>query len=245
MNSEKDDLKRLNKLIDKNPSAYSIFEDAVDIKVQKSFYEYMAFFSPEELIDNNNSLEEKEKLYDKNTSLEKKKELLALLSNIDKVEAYRTIEQYAKDGEEDLKEWTNIALQQSRMMLESTLLDEKSIFISTGLGGKERKLRYFCILFTNKVTSKPSRKEISIIREEIKFAFHKIDSVLESLDFTEGVISFKALIPMDANIKELFDNLIIEINNYGKILKNNMIITNVKALTIEEIEAILNKKSEE
>lgn len=243
-NYDNDSLKRLNQLFSKDPSVYSIFEEEIDIEVQRKFYEYLETLSSKALLENNKSLEEKEMLYDDNTPLTKKKEILSLLANLNKVEAYREIEKFKKEGDKDLKKWACIALQQSRMMLESSLLDEKSIFISTGLGGKGNKLRYFCVLFTLK-TKLPSEKELSILNKEINFAFKKVNAELESFEFTSGIITFKSLIPINVNIKILFDDIISEINNYGHLLKKNMIITNVKSLSIEEIDKLLNKESEE
>jgi hypothetical protein len=45
-----------------------------------------------------------------------------------------------------LKDWAALSLQESRMTLESSLLDENQVIISTGLGGKAKKLRYFAVI---------------------------------------------------------------------------------------------------
>ncbi len=41
-----------------------------------------------------------------------------------------------------------LAFQENKMLLESSLLDENQILISTGLGGKGMKLRYFTVMQT-------------------------------------------------------------------------------------------------
>lgn len=242
--NEKDSLKRLSDLFGKDPSIYSIFEDQIDIDVQNEFYKYLEELTPEFGNRENNALENTAYLYNKDCPLQKKKKILLLLSNINKTEAYRAIEHFKKEGDQNLRKWASIALQQSRMLLESTLLEEKSIFISTGLGGKNGKLRYFCVFFTTN-TECIELNEEEVIEKEIEFAFKKEDAILESLEFTRGIIAFKTLIPINTNIKKLFDGIIYEINNYGPILKENMIITNIKSLTAEEIDHLLNKKSEE
>ena len=52
--------------------------------------------------------------------------------------------------------------------------------------------------------------------------------------------------PDDARILDTaamtLDDIIAETNNYGNILKENMIITNVKSLSIEEIDNLLKTK---
>ena len=54
-----------------------------------------------------------------------------------------------KDGSFLLTDWAYMALMESRIMLESELSEEKQIYISTGLGGKGRKLRFYLLLQTN------------------------------------------------------------------------------------------------
>jgi len=243
-NTEKDDLKRLSEFFNKDPEAFSIFEEEIDVEIQKEFYTSMENITQKLEDSENKSLENTDKLYDKNVSIEEKKETLLLLSNLNEVEAYRAIEKFIKKGDKQLKKWALIAFQQSRMMIESSLMSEKSIYISTGLGGKDSKLRYFCVFFTRKQTSL-NKKEKDILKKEIEFAFRDGNAEIETMDYTNGIVTFKALIPLATNIKDMFDSIIKEINNYGNILNKNMIITNVKSLTIDEIEHLLQQKSEE
>jgi len=243
-NTKKFNRERLNQLFDRKSDTYSIFEEEIDINIQKEFYELMDKISDKELCEENTSIFDVDELYDEETGKHRKKEILVLLANLNKVEAYREIEKFKKQANKEMEKWSSIALQQSRMMLESSLLEEKSVFISTGLGGKENKLRYFCVLFTKEM-NELSNKEKTILEKEINFAFNKVNVDLETLEFTKGITTFKALIPVKANIRKLFDDIIAETNNYGNILKENMIITNVKSLSIEEIDNLLKTKSEE
>ena len=64
------------------------------------------------------------------------------------MECYRAIESFLEIAEEILHDWAVLALNESRMLLESKFLDESQVFISTGLGGKEEKFRYFVVLMT-------------------------------------------------------------------------------------------------
>lgn len=243
-NIERSNLKRINQLFDRKSDTYSIFEEEIDINIQKKFYELMKTIPDKDLNEDNTSIFDIDELYDDETGINRKKIILIHLANLNKVEAYRAIEKYKDYADKEIRKWACIALQQSRMMLESSLLEEKSLFISTGLGGKDNKLRYFCVLFTKEMRDLDN-KEKSILEKEINFAFNKYDADLETLEFTKGICTFKALIPIKANIKKLFDDIIAEVNNSGNILKENMIITNVKSLTIEEIDILLKSKSEE
>lgn len=243
-NKNSDKLKKLSDFLKQNPSTFSIFENSIDIDIQEEFYDLLETLNNKSATNEIDPLKQIDKLYKNEYSHKRKKEILSLLSNINKVEAYRAIELFIKNGDEKLRKWATIALQQSRIMLESSFLNEKSLYISTGLGGKGDKLRYFCVFFTYNQQELQNHQQ-NIVRKEIEFAFHQANVELESIEFTKGVIIFTSLIPLDSDIKELFDNIIAETNNYGNILKTNLIITNVKSFNIKEINKLLNKKSEE
>ena len=168
-NKDNAGLKKIADLLNQPDSTYSIFEDQIDINVQKEFYEYLESLTPSIKQEENNSLDEIDLLYSKDSSEEEKKKILVLLANLNEVKAYRAIERYTKEGDKNLRKWSVVALQQSRMMLESSLLDEKSVFISTGLGGKGNKLRYFCVFFTHNQEELQTDKQ-NTLRKEIEFA---------------------------------------------------------------------------
>jgi len=235
----------LSSYFEDKPDHFNIFEEEIDVNVQMEYYKYMEKIA-QEIEDETDLPENAEILFSSDSSEEDKKKMLVLLSNVNEVEAYRTIEKFVKSGDKNLRPWAIIAMQQSRMLLESSLLDEKSVFISTGLGGKGNKLRYFCVLFA-KDTEELTDSHKKILKNEIEFAFKDVDAELEKIEYTSSITCFKALIPIEANLRELFDNIIAEVNNYGNFLKQNMIVTNVKSLTIEEINKILKgrKKEEE
>ena len=92
------------------------------------------------------------KLYKKFNSLisesiiNDKKIILINLAAIGDVDSFRTIESFNKSVSNELKDWAALALQESKVLLENSLLDEQRVIISTGLGGKENLLRYFVVL---------------------------------------------------------------------------------------------------
>lgn len=70
--------------------------------------------------------------------------MLTVLATLDDISIYRAIENFSKQ-DTPLKSWATVALQQSRMLIQSNLLEDPEIFISTGLGGRGNLLRYFCV----------------------------------------------------------------------------------------------------
>lgn len=233
----------LSSYFEDKPDNFNIFEEEIDINVQEEYYKYMEKIA-QELKEEIDLPLDASILSSEDATEDEKKRMLVLLSNINEVDAYRTIEEFVKSGDKKLRPWAIIAMQQSRMLMESSLLDEKSVFISTGLGGKGNKLRYFCVLFA-KQSKKLTESHKKILKNEIEFAFKEVDAELESIEYTGSLACFKTLIPIEADLRVLFDNIIAEANNYGNFLSQNMIVTNVKSLTIEEIEEILKNKNKE
>jgi len=129
------------------------------------------------------------------------------------------------------------------MLLESLLLDENHVFISTGLGGKGEKLRYFIVLF-GKENSDFTELQKKIIRNEFHIHLKKYNSELEELNFSGSLANMLAMIPMKVIIKQIFTEAIKECNQYGDFLVSNFIITNVKELSFDEIrEYVKNQQS--
>lgn len=215
----------------------SILEHQVDVRVQIEYFDFSRNikrdFDPEQLM-----LQEKD-LYSSEVSLESKKELLVSFASIDKPEAFRVIERYIKDASPELKDWSILALQESRLLLESRLLDEHQVFISTGLGGLKGKLRYFIALFSES-NNEFSEIQRNLIKSEFEFIFPRYDSDIESVEFNANYAKVVALIPMNIPVKDPIKSTIDECNNLGNFIKQGFLITNVKILTEMEIESLLN-----
>ena len=107
--------------------------------------------------------------------MEERKSILKNLASIDSIDAFRAIEKYNQSPLPELKEWTILSLQQSRMIIQSSLLDEQQVFISTGLGGKKDKLRYFLIFPYHHPIESLHEYQISALKNELEFNISKND----------------------------------------------------------------------
>ena len=125
----------------------NILEEEVDIAVQKEYFALLKKIGQntshfqkicKQYIENINDL------FDEHTDEDVKKQMLAVLSTVDDISVFRSIENFAKQ-DTPLQKWAVVALQQSRMLIQSALLDDPGVFISTGLGGQGMLLRYFCV----------------------------------------------------------------------------------------------------
>lgn len=227
---------KIQELLGNIPGNVSILEQQIDADVQLEYYNYTRkidnSFDREEILKNRDTI------FNHNLTLDDKKQLLVQLANIDSIEAYRTLEKYTNDSPNQLKDWALLALQECKLLLESKLLDESQILISTGLGGKGLKLRYFTVLIAANETQF-SEFERKVITDEIGFAIRKSKGEIEQLRFNKELCIIISIIPLQVPVQALFDDLINECNQLGGFINKDYIITNVKILPINEIRRLI------
>lgn len=240
MEQEENIFEKIQELLGNFKGSYSVLQEQVDIDVQLEYFEsskkhrkLKSKKDPLFLIDKLNSSED----------LDQKKNILIQLASVDQVEAYRAIEMYQKNPDPELKDWATLAMQESRVLLESSFLDENQVLISTGLGGKGAKLRYFVVLIAKKGVNFEDLHR-KIIDNELNFIFHKYQSDLEEIQFTERFATVKALIPLNVSLNSIFNEVVDECNQFGDFLHSNVIVTNVKVLTFDEISDYLVREEE-
>jgi len=163
-----------------------------------------------------------------------------MLATSREVKAYRMLEDYVQHPDEDVSNWAYMALMESRISLESELSDEKQIYISTGLGGKGEKLRFYVLMLSR--DRKPFLEyQRKVIEREFAYFLPKADCEIERLTIGEQYVELVFLIPVRADIKLTLDKVINECNQYGDFLSDIFTITNVKELTEQEVTDIINK----
>ena len=223
------------------PDNLNILEETIDIDLQMEYFENSRLIKLD--IDQEKTMENAGSLFDEGLSIDEIKGMLSKLASVERVEAYRIIEKYMQNPQPSLREWGILALQESRMLIESKLLDENHVFISTGLGGKGNKLRYFVVLLArDNITLNPTQRKV--IKNEFRYTLNKYGGEIEEFNFSGYLATLMTVIPMDVTIKQLFDEAINECNQFGDFLVKNFIITNVKALDFDEIRNFLKKNRE-
>ena len=223
----------------------NILEEEIDVQVQK---EYFALLN--KLNKNVNArtqltqeyIERLNDLFDDTIDIEVKKEMLILLAAIDDVTIYRTIEHLSKQ-DSPIQKWATIALQQARMILQSSLLDDPGYFISTGLGGQGSLLRYFCVFpYRNKEELADYQK--NILKNELALMLQKQNGSFENIEFYNRFSTASLLMPLKTDIPQVLADVIDECNIYGHFLVENILVTNVKKFTEEEILQLLDRKTD-
>jgi hypothetical protein len=231
---------KIQELLGCIPGNVSILEEQIDADVQLEYYNHTQklkdTFSPDDV------LKDKDNLFHPGMALEEKKDLLVKLASIDSIEAYRTLEKYTSGSFKQLKDWAILAMQECRLLLESKLLDSSQVLISTGLGGKGLKLRYFTVLVARENIPYNTFQQ-KIVTEETMFAMKKGKGELEDLQFDQELCTILSIIPLQIPVQRLFDEMIRECNHYGDFIHPRYIITNVKILEHDEIRRIILKKT--
>jgi hypothetical protein len=172
------------------------------------------------------------------SSKEDKRKSLSILAASKQVKIYRFLEQFAQESDSELSDWAHMALMESRIILEFDLSGEKQIFISTGLGGKGGKLRFYALIISS-LQEPFADYQRKIVRNELDFALSKEGCELERIHIDDKYIEVVALSPVTSNIKSVLDDVIAECNQYGNFLREIYTITNVKEFDKKELEAIM------
>ena len=239
MNNELfDKLQQLSNLITDN---FNVIDEPIDIKLQ------MEYFKRSKNVRMKNGDVELDDICDlSNPDLddEQLRDRMILLASIDDPKAYRIIEEYTKNKSNRQHAWAMMALQESRMLIEGNLLNERQVFVSTGLGGKGKLLRYFVALIGNNVDEFAPYQQ-HIIQSEFETALKNNRSDLENIQFQGKYAALTVLIPLDVPCHQTLLSAVDECNMYGNFLRSDFLITNVKMLSFDEIDDFVAGKMED
>lgn len=231
--ADKNILIKIKEMAKLHPERFRVVEAQIDIAVQLEYFDRLSVLRKQA---HNADIEILSKtIFNIDSSEQEIKDALILLASIAEPKAYRSIEKYLETPESKYKDWAMLAYHASRLLLEMSLLDESLVFISSGLGGKQHKLRYSIVLLKNDKSEFVDFQH-KIIKNEIEAGLEPVDSELEDLQICEGFIQILCLMPLYINLKIVFENIVSEINNYGVGLRSHVMITNEGIISKEDIQ---------
>ncbi|HAR37472.1 MAG TPA: hypothetical protein DCS09_02205 [Porphyromonadaceae bacterium] len=134
-----------------------------------------------------------------------------------------------------------MALVSSRIVLSSDLSGQQQVYISSGLGGLDKKLRFFA-LFTTREREALTALQREIVEREFIFQLQQAEIVIEKFEIESNYFTILMLFSFDRDAKSSLNAAIAECNQYGDFLDTRFLFTNVKVLTEEEIAHLLKKK---
>ena len=240
--SEHDDLlERLRHTLDEQGvDSFHILEDLVPLDIQMDYFKYF-----DNLRRENPSFDrdkEINNLFSSEDDIERKKKSLILLASIPDVKAYRAIETYhSSPVNTQLTNWSSMALVNSRIVLTSDLSGQQQVYISSGLGGQDKKLRFFA-LFTTNHGQEFTELQKEMIEREFTFHLKTANVLIEKFEVKNNYFTILLLFPFDEDIKSRLNSAVEECNQYGNFLDTKFLFTNVKILNEKEIETLLKKK---
>lgn len=241
MSGQDDLLARLRQTLEEQGiDSFHILEDLVPIEEQMEYFRYFDRIRRE-----NRSFvrdEEVALLFSPEEPVERKKRSLILLASIPDVGAYRSIETYHSSPlEPELSHWASMALVSSRIVLSSDLSGQQQIYISSGLGGQDKKLRFFS-LFTTIDRQPLTDLQKEIVTREFTFQLEKADVIIEKFEIKANYFTIQILFAFDSDARSCLDAAVNECNQYGNFLDKKFLFTNVKVLSEAEINNLLEKK---
>ena len=214
-------------------NSVSVLESPIDPSVQKEYLDLSNSIDFDN-VDYGEVLNEADKLFIGNTPIEAKRRILILLAHLGTMESSKILEKYLKISEGNLKDWALLSLKECRMFLESVLLKEEGGLISTGLGGKGNKLRYYFIVSTKE--GRPlTEVEKNTLKEGFERSSDKYRSEIEEINFGTHYAMIGILAPMDVAVGEVIEEGIRRCNRKSEVLLIDYYVTNVKKPTKLEI----------
>lgn len=220
---------------------FHVLETSIPVDKQMEYFRYS------ENVKKNMDLEnidyQIEVLNDVHSESEQKKYAMTFLAVSGDVKAYRALEAYSQKNIPVDSDWMQMSLLQAKITLESEFSDQKQIFISTGLGGKDHKLRFYALFKSNNLVSF-SPYQVELIKKEMSFFIQEYDGETEEIVVEKNYFTVLFLIDLRVNIKNLLESALNECNQYGDFISRSFVVTNVKKYTEEEIQRELNKNNE-
>ncbi len=240
MNDKRNELQDLLlKLSGKKIENFQVISEPIDMNIQLAYLEfktkdklkYVPEFKPI-------YLDELKKSF---ISLQDWSKNMCILGSSGDVEILRLLESIYDSFVEDKKQWCYLAIKDIQMTLESELLETSSVYISTGLGGKGSKIRYFAAMIVKDKSLFSNSDFRSLIKGEIDMFFMQKYHELELVNVTDKYITIKFLKEILEDVQGFIKQLVEKLKEYGDLFEDSILITNVKELPENEIMSYIDK----
>ncbi|MDR0833641.1 MAG: hypothetical protein LBN93_05575 [Candidatus Symbiothrix sp.] len=219
---------------------FHILETIVPVEKQMEYFKYSEHVrakNPKETVAKQLNI-----LQSDDSTYEELKYALTYLATSGDVAAYRAIETFSKkEVDPKLTEWTSMSLMQARLTMDAEFLNEKQVFISTGLGGKGNKFRFYAFFRANHLTPF-SDYQRRLIEKEFAFSIEKNKGEVEKIDIGENYFSILFLMDMLVDVRYVLVSAADTCNEFGEFIDPRITITNVKIYDAADIQKELRKQ---
>lgn len=237
MSIDRNPLKDLQHSLKKVQGNLHVFKTSVSVDKQMEYFHFSGEIredlSDEQIIENQIKI-----LMSNEASTHEIKYALAFLAISGNVKAYRAVEAYNETHSDD---WAAMSLMQARITMQTQFSDERQIFISSGLGGKDDLIRFYAF-FKSKNGIIFSDYQRNLIEKEIPYFIQRHNGITEEIDIHDNYFNILFLINLRVDIKVMLEEAVAECNQFGNFINNGFIVTNVKVFSEEEIQHELSRR---
>lgn len=227
----------IREFLDSISDKLEVMEEGIDMQVQKDYLDFARTCDVDEL-SKKHTLKLAKYLFKAREPLKVKRRALSFLAHLGTITAYRQIEKYYQHPDKELKQWAAMALQECKMFLEGSLTGEVSGFISTGLGGRKDKLRYYFLLLP--ASNQPfTTTQKNTITQETDLVSKEMNCIVETVDQSDRYIGATVLMPVDAAVGTLIETIVKQCNELGYFVFEYYYATNHNIPDLQEIEEII------
>jgi len=231
--SEFSDAEEFYHYITEHSSNIRIVDDIINVKDQEQFLRLARKLKPNKVGDEH-ALKMAARLFESDLTIAEGKKILVILALRSNIEAFRVIEKYKEVAPPKLQDFARFAYYISRTLIEGELSDNPPSLISTGLGGKDNKLRMFIAIFPS-FEGTFSENQARIIRMEWEETCKNYQIETEKLRFLFEYTSLRILVPLNIDLSAVVKEFIAECNKYGNFVYEGFLATNVDIPSHREI----------
>lgn len=230
----------LQKILESIPDKFRIVEKEIKFEIQQEYLELSKQKNIDNLQDINIS-DLKTELFDSKTELKKIKEIIVVLGNIGSIESLKILQEYYEKSIDDLKPLITLSIQENIMFLETEFDNEPIGMISSGLGGKNNKLRYYFVIISQTGDSFSDQQK-RLIEIEYELICKQYNTEIEKVDFKCDYAEIIILMPLNIALETIVMEGMKKCNEYGNFIVEFYYATNVEIPEIEELQKIIKKE---
>ncbi|MCH2044959.1 MAG: hypothetical protein MK212_12645 [Saprospiraceae bacterium] len=234
MNEERNMYEQLQELLGQLSGGFKVIEHGFDPDLVTFFQKTIEDIKKESTEDTVETIQER---LDTETNIDVLKKYIAQLAQIGSVPALRTLESYEKTASEELISWVRLSLTQCRIKVESDLLDDPIGYITTGLGGKNNKIRYY---MAAKSVDPFTTGRVQFAYQEFRDVLKEWNGELESMENMGDYLLFRLLAPLNIIIPDMISE---GIDRCG-FLDSQFWLSNMQKPTDEDLEEWLRLEPE-
>ena len=233
---EKSD-EKFKKMSESIPENFDILHEGISIETLEEYSGYSHSFDTGKLSDKE-TINLGRALIEKKLPIEAQKKILVLLAHLGTIEACRQIENYCNSSDNVLKQWTLLALQECRMFLEGSIMDDNMGYIASGLGGLGNRMRYYFLVLPL-IGESFTQTQKDVIKSEFEGICNDLNSIVENINFSDIYVGFTVLVPVDVAVGTLIESGIKKCNELGEFVFEYYYVGNINIPDQKEILEII------